>query len=172
MMQFSKTQIALTFAAAIASFIAVGQIIHPGRALPLSAATVGGLLPSSVRMSFSPAPASHLDTQPADHRAGLRAACQQDVQKLCGTIASGHGRIVRCLAERRSEVSEACASAMMQERAERVARRQAMQQTPGLAGSERGSRAHDESSGGADGMRFARRMQMNQGMGGEPQRDA
>jgi hypothetical protein len=40
--------------------------------------------------------------------AAERATCQADVKKLCPGLASGGGRILNCLANHKSQVSEAC----------------------------------------------------------------
>lgn len=46
----------------------------------------------------------------------LRAACASDVQKLCPEVQPGGGRILRCLNERKSEVSESCKQAILKTR--------------------------------------------------------
>jgi hypothetical protein len=42
----------------------------------------------------------------------VRAACAQDVQKLCANVQSGGGRILACLKQRQDQVSEACKQAV------------------------------------------------------------
>ena len=40
--------------------------------------------------------------------AAWRAACHDDVQKLCGDVAPGRGNIIRCLHENQDQLSESC----------------------------------------------------------------
>jgi hypothetical protein len=42
----------------------------------------------------------------------LREACEADVQRLCGNVQRGEGRIVNCLKEHKTELSESCAQSM------------------------------------------------------------
>jgi hypothetical protein len=46
----------------------------------------------------------------------LRAACAADVQKLCPGVQPGGGRIMQCLSEHKSEVSEICKQAVQKAR--------------------------------------------------------
>lgn len=41
------------------------------------------------------------------------AACQGDIQKHCASVIPGGGRIVRCLAANRADVSEGCRNAIL-----------------------------------------------------------
>jgi len=42
----------------------------------------------------------------------VRAACAQDVQKLCANVPSGGGRIIACLKEHQDQVSDGCKQAV------------------------------------------------------------
>lgn len=46
--------------------------------------------------------------------AGVRAACQADLQKLCAGVQPGGGRIKQCLKEHKDQVSTGCKSALAQ----------------------------------------------------------
>jgi len=46
----------------------------------------------------------------------LRAACGTDVQQFCSGVASGGGRIIRCLATRQAEVSASCQAFLQRSR--------------------------------------------------------
>ncbi len=46
----------------------------------------------------------------------VRAACASDVQKLCPGVQPGGGRIMQCLGEHKSEVSETCKQAVLKAR--------------------------------------------------------
>jgi hypothetical protein len=41
-----------------------------------------------------------------------RAACGDDVKKLCAGVQPGGGRIIDCLSKQKDKVSEACKKAM------------------------------------------------------------
>lgn len=53
-----------------------------------------------------------------------RAACRQDVQHFCSDVQHGHGRIIQCLQQHSSELSEGCSQALQQRQASRAARGQ------------------------------------------------
>lgn len=42
-------------------------------------------------------------------------ACQDDAQKLCASVKPGHGRMIKCLKKRQSELSAPCAAALTQQ---------------------------------------------------------
>jgi len=42
----------------------------------------------------------------------MRAACEADVKRLCPNLQPGNGRIMTCLREHKSELSEGCASTL------------------------------------------------------------
>src|ERR1700742_1197904 len=42
----------------------------------------------------------------------VRAACAQDVQKLCASVPSGGGRILACLKQHQDQVSDGCKQAV------------------------------------------------------------
>ncbi len=42
----------------------------------------------------------------------VRAACAQDVQKLCANVQPGGGRIIACLRQHQDQVSDACKQAV------------------------------------------------------------
>lgn len=46
------------------------------------------------------------------HRGMLRQACMADLQKLCGDVQPGGGRIVQCLRQHQDQVSDGCKAAM------------------------------------------------------------
>jgi hypothetical protein len=54
----------------------------------------------------------------------VRAACAQDVQKLCANVPAGGGRIIACLKQHQDQVSDGCKQAVAK----------AMQQSNGSAG--------------------------------------
>ena len=54
----------------------------------------------------------------------VRAACAQDVQKLCANVPAGGGRIIACLKQHQDQVSDSCKQAIAK----------AMQQPNGGAG--------------------------------------
>ena len=45
------------------------------------------------------------------------SACQADIQKFCADIQPGGGRIVRCLASNRGNVTPACLTGMLKAKA-------------------------------------------------------
>jgi hypothetical protein len=56
---------------------------------------------------LSPQCKTHLDEMKARAEAA-RQACQPDVEKFCAGVAEGGGRIMQCLHQHASEVSDAC----------------------------------------------------------------
>ena len=46
--------------------------------------------------------------------AGVRAACQSDLQTLCAGVQPGGGRIKACLKDHKDQVSAGCKSALAQ----------------------------------------------------------
>jgi hypothetical protein len=42
----------------------------------------------------------------------VRNACGADIQKLCAGVQQGGGRVLQCLREHQSDVSEGCQTAM------------------------------------------------------------
>ena len=60
----------------------------------------------------SPAPATAAQSaQAGDQLGAIRAACAEDVQKLCGTVQPGGGRVVACLKEHKDSLSDRCRQA-------------------------------------------------------------
>jgi hypothetical protein len=53
--------------------------------------------------------------------AGVRAACQADLQKLCAGVQPGGGRIKQCLKEHKDQVSTGCKSALVEMKANKRA---------------------------------------------------
>jgi Cysteine rich repeat len=47
----------------------------------------------------------------------VRQACQADVQKFCGDVKPGGGRIRDCMAEHKDDLSQACRDALSSARA-------------------------------------------------------
>lgn len=43
---------------------------------------------------------------------GVRAACWDDIERVCGEVQPGRGRIYQCLREHESELSEPCKAAL------------------------------------------------------------
>jgi Cysteine rich repeat len=43
----------------------------------------------------------------------VRAACEADAKKLCAGVQPGGGRILQCLGQHKTEVSDACKQAVM-----------------------------------------------------------
>jgi hypothetical protein len=129
--QMSKTYVALALTGAIAGFIAVAEVMHPSRGLPVSALTDADS--GAARAASAPAMpvrVPYVERRPVDGR----TACRQDAQRLCTGIAPGEGRIVRCLVERGDEVSPVCRSAMAEQRMNRTRQRETMENSqPGNA---------------------------------------
>jgi hypothetical protein len=48
--------------------------------------------------------------------AEVRSACEADVAKLCAGVQPGGGRIMQCLAQHKTEVSDNCKQAIMKAR--------------------------------------------------------
>jgi hypothetical protein len=46
--------------------------------------------------------------------AAWRAACQDDVQKLCSDVTPGRGTIIKCLRQHRDELSQSCQDQLAQ----------------------------------------------------------
>jgi hypothetical protein len=60
----------------------------------------------------SPAPATAAQSaQAGDQLGAIRAACAEDVQKLCGTVQPGGGRVVACLKDHKDSLSDRCRQA-------------------------------------------------------------
>ena len=53
---------------------------------------------------------AHLDAEKARMEAA-KEACQPDVEKFCSGVATGGGRIMQCLHQHESELSDACKAA-------------------------------------------------------------
>ena len=53
--------------------------------------------------------------------AGVRAACQSDLQTLCAGVQPGGGRIKACLKDHKDQVSAGCKSALAQMTADKKA---------------------------------------------------
>jgi Cysteine rich repeat len=104
--QVSSRQIGWAVATCVAGVIALSQLSHPGRALPMSTPT------TATRDAQAPG----FETDIADRGAALLLACRQDARQLCSNVVPGQGRVVRCLTERRNDLSDYCQSAMLQRR--------------------------------------------------------
>jgi Cysteine rich repeat len=53
---------------------------------------------------------------PAPVPAEVRSACEADVAKLCAGVQPGGGRIMQCLAQHKTEVSDGCKQAIAKAR--------------------------------------------------------
>ena len=53
---------------------------------------------------------AHLDAEKAKMEA-VKEACKGDVDKFCGGVATGEGRIMQCLHQHQSELSDSCKAA-------------------------------------------------------------
>jgi hypothetical protein len=104
----SSRQIGWALAACVGGVIALSQLSHPGRALPMSTPTTTAATRDAQAPGF--------ETDIADRGAALLVACRQDARQLCANVVPGQGRVVRCLAERRNDLSEYCQSTMLQRR--------------------------------------------------------
>jgi hypothetical protein len=102
--QVSNRQIGWALTTCVAGVIALSQLSHPGRALPMPTPTTRD------------AQAPGFETDIADRGAALLVACRQDARQLCPHVVPGQGRVVRCLTERRNDLSDYCQSAMLQRR--------------------------------------------------------
>lgn len=80
----------------------------------LSAATAVLILIGSAALAQSQPPQGYM---------GVRKACAADMQRLCPTVAPGHGAIAQCLKAHASEVSPGCHSAFEAARAARAERK-------------------------------------------------
>ena len=77
--------------------------------LILSAVAVIGLLGV---LTASPAFAQTPRTLTPEMRAALET-CRPDIERLCPGVQPGDGRIMACMREHRTEISQACRSAML-----------------------------------------------------------
>jgi hypothetical protein len=105
--QVFNKQIGWALATCVAGVIALSQLSHAGRALPISTPTI---------TATHDAQAPGFETDIADRGAALLVACRQDARQLCPNVVPGQGRVVRCLTERRNDLSEYCQSTMLQRR--------------------------------------------------------
>lgn len=51
-----------------------------------------------------------------EHMKDIHEACMDDVEKHCGDVKKGRGRIMKCLKKNKDVVSEACKSEMAQKK--------------------------------------------------------
>ena len=82
-----------------------------------AAAPAAGAAPAAAATSPAAAPAPALVLRPMRPREELfvlRSACGGDVRALCGGVAPGGGRIVRCLATQAASLSPACKDVLAQ----------------------------------------------------------
>jgi hypothetical protein len=70
---------------------------------------LGACLIITARSALADQPAA-----PAAVPSEVRAACDADVTKLCAGVQPGGGRIMQCLRQHKTEVSDACKQAIMQ----------------------------------------------------------
>jgi hypothetical protein len=60
--------------------------------------------------------ADNAPAAPAAVPAEVRSACEADVAKLCAGVQPGGGRIMQCLGQHKTEVSDNCKQAIMKAR--------------------------------------------------------
>lgn len=46
------------------------------------------------------------------HMKGVKEACHDDVEKICGDVKAGKGRIIKCMHENKDKLSEGCKAEM------------------------------------------------------------
>lgn len=79
----------------------------------LSALAMFGLMASSAVFAA--------DTPAAAAAGPVAEACKADVQTLCPGVQPGDGRIKQCMTKNRSKLSDACKSALKEQRAKKKA---------------------------------------------------
>jgi hypothetical protein len=87
--------------AATAPNTATSKSTAPNSAAPKAAAANPGAAPAAPALVLRP-------MRPREELLVLRSACGGDVRSLCGGLAPGGGRIVRCLATQAASLSPAC----------------------------------------------------------------
>jgi hypothetical protein len=63
--------------------------------------------------------------------AGVRAACQAELQTLCAGVQPGGGRIMQCLKQHKDQVSAGCKSAITERMQEKREAKTAAAAAPG-----------------------------------------
>lgn len=53
----------------------------------------------------------------------MKEACHDDVEKFCGNVEAGRGRIMKCMKKHQAEVSPSCRAEIEQMKAERKSRK-------------------------------------------------
>jgi hypothetical protein len=61
--------------------------------------------------SFAVPQAAAQSAQGSDPLAAIRSACAEDVQRFCGTVQQGGGRVVACLKDHKDSLSDGCRQA-------------------------------------------------------------
>jgi Cysteine rich repeat len=77
------------------------------------------LLGLSITLATGGAFADEPSASPAargEGAAALRSACAADIEKLCPGIQPGGGRIMQCLKQHKTEVSDSCKQAIVKAR--------------------------------------------------------
>ena len=72
---------------------------------------------ASLAVADEPTPPSQAPHPSPELMKEVRAACAGDVQKLCPGVQPGAGRILQCLNEHKTDVSETCRQAILKARA-------------------------------------------------------
>ena len=121
MLKDRKAQVACALSVTIASFFVLNQATHPGRAMPMSTGSV--LTDASANDTQAPS----FETDITDRGSALLVACRQDAVRFCASVTPGEGRVVRCLSQRRDDLSDYCRSAMIQRHLNRDRVRQVKQ---------------------------------------------
>lgn len=76
--------------------------------------SLGFAIAASAALADEPPAAQPMPSQKTMEE--VRSACQTDVRKLCAGVQPGGGRILACLKEHKTEVSDGCKQAILKAR--------------------------------------------------------
>ncbi len=85
---------------------------------------------------------------PASEREQQPRACRDDVQKFCGQVKPGEGRVVRCMKENENNFSPACKTEMEKRRKQAGEKRDALREAC-TADAEKFCKGREDGRGGA-----------------------